>query len=151
MGINDFIKIGSRIKAYRIERGYSQREMANKLNLPYSTYSNYENNHREPTSEIINHICDILEIDFPELMGAGEPNLYADKHHYLEEKLEQIGYSIGGDEGDKWLWINYPDGTIEVNDKDLKELDESMVSYLKFKLDELKIKYRGTFRPNPKE
>ena len=48
MGINELIKIGSRIKAYRKESGMSQREMADKLGLSYSTYSNYENNYRDP-------------------------------------------------------------------------------------------------------
>ena len=48
MGVNEFIKIGDKIKEIRKLRGLTQRDVAKKLNIPYSTYSNYENNNREP-------------------------------------------------------------------------------------------------------
>ena len=69
MGINDFIKIGARIKKTRIEKGLSQREMAKTLGIPYSTYSNYENDNREPSSCIISKISKVLDITPAYLMG----------------------------------------------------------------------------------
>lgn len=51
MGINEFIQIGKQIKKLRIEKGYTQKEMSKITGIPYSTYSNYENNNREPNAE----------------------------------------------------------------------------------------------------
>ncbi|MGN0290923.1 MAG: helix-turn-helix domain-containing protein [Lachnospiraceae bacterium] len=63
MGVNEYVKIGEKIKRARKASGLTQREMAKKLGLAYSTYSNYENNHREPDLDTINKICAILGID----------------------------------------------------------------------------------------
>lgn len=147
MGVNDFIKIGSRIKAYRINSGLTQREMAKKLGLSFSTYSNYENNYREPPSDVIDKICEILEINIPDLFGIGEPIITHTDLSDIEEKLYHLGYSIGGDESEGYLWINYPDGTLSVSQEDLLSLDESANSYLLFKLEELKKKNFKDFSP----
>lgn len=66
MGINEFIKIGNRIKKLRIEKGFSQKEMATITGIPYSTYSNYENNNREPNLEQLKKIATALNIELTE-------------------------------------------------------------------------------------
>lgn len=72
MGINEYIRIGEKIKQTRISAGLSQKEMAQKLGLSISTYSNYENGHREPPLEIIKAICDIVGTDLSVLiLGTG--------------------------------------------------------------------------------
>ena len=43
--------IGDRIKSLRESKGYNMRQMASALNLPYTTYVNYEKGAREPNSE----------------------------------------------------------------------------------------------------
>jgi transcriptional regulator with XRE-family HTH domain len=67
MGINDYIKVGSLIKELRLSRGYSAKEFAKKLQIPYSTYSNYENNNREPSLDTLHKICDNLGVTVEEL------------------------------------------------------------------------------------
>ncbi len=62
MGINEFIKIGLRIKEARISKGISQKDMAAKLGINRSTYSNYENDIREPNLEVIEKIANTLNI-----------------------------------------------------------------------------------------
>ena len=69
MGINQYIKIGSKIKQARISKGIRQKEMAVKLGLSVSTYSNYENNYREPKLDIVEKICCILDMTIDELMS----------------------------------------------------------------------------------
>ena len=49
MGINDFIKIGNSLKEIRKNHSLTQEEMAKALNIPRSTYANYESNKREPS------------------------------------------------------------------------------------------------------
>lgn len=60
--ISNYIKIGERIKNMRIETGMTQKEFANKLDIPVSTYSNYENGNRVPNNETLNKIAEILGI-----------------------------------------------------------------------------------------
>lgn len=67
MGINDYIKVGSLIKELRLSRGYSAKAFAKKLQIPYSTYSNYENNNREPSLDTLHKICDNLGVTVEEL------------------------------------------------------------------------------------
>lgn len=70
MGINDYIQVGKRIKELRKKNtNLSQKEMAAKLEIPVSTYSGYENNHREPNSAMLNKIADILGVSLECLLG----------------------------------------------------------------------------------
>ena len=42
-----------RIKELRERKGYNMRQMAKALNIPYTTYVNYEKEEREPNSEML--------------------------------------------------------------------------------------------------
>lgn len=71
MGINEVVKIGNRIRKFRTEKGLSQKEMATLTGIPYSTYSNYENNNREPNLQQLNKIANILGISLQNLVFQG--------------------------------------------------------------------------------
>ena len=73
MGINQYIKIGTRIKEARLAKKIPQ-EMARRLSLSVSTYSNYENNYREPKLDLIHKICNELDISLDELLGTSTMN-----------------------------------------------------------------------------
>lgn len=102
MGINDYIKIGSKIKEARIEKGIKQNEMANLLNINVSTYSNYENDYREPEISLIYSICDILKISIDELLNLKQKEvkisfsleLSEEKYKEYKEKSESEGKSL---------------------------------------------------------
>ena len=102
MGINDYIKIGSKIKEARIEKGIKQNEMANLLNINVSTYSNYENDYREPEINLIYSICDILKISIDELLNLKQKEvkisflleLSEGKYKEYKEKSESEGKSL---------------------------------------------------------
>lgn len=68
MGINEYIKVGSLIKELRLSKGYTAKEFAKKIHVPYSTYSNYENNNREPSLDVLHKICDNLGVTIDELL-----------------------------------------------------------------------------------
>lgn len=63
MGLNDYIQIGNTIRKEREKHGYTQKQFAELIGIPYSTYSNYENNNREPGREALEKIAAALEID----------------------------------------------------------------------------------------
>ena len=71
MGINEVVQIGNRIRKFRTEKGFSQKEMATLTGIPYSTYSNYENNNREPNLAQLNKIANILGISLQNLVFQG--------------------------------------------------------------------------------
>lgn len=68
MGVNEYIQIGSRIKSLRTQRGYTQADMAKLLNIPRSSYANYENNRREPTLQMIQKIANIFDVPISVLL-----------------------------------------------------------------------------------
>ena len=93
MGINQYIQIGSRIKEARLAKGIKQNKMAELLGISVSTYSNYENNYREPKLDIIHQICEILGLELDELLGLSqfEPEI-VDKisHELLKDDIVEV-------------------------------------------------------------
>ena len=58
-----------RLTKLREEMGLSRKEAATKLNMPYTTYLNYENNEREPNSETLIQIADFFNVSIDYLLG----------------------------------------------------------------------------------
>ncbi|XMB86528.1 helix-turn-helix transcriptional regulator [Mycoplasmatota bacterium WC44] len=56
--------LGMKLKKYRVINGYSQEEIAKKLNIAKATYNRYENDNRTPDSDMLNEIADILNINY---------------------------------------------------------------------------------------
>ena len=63
------MNIGEFLKAYRKKHGYSRKELASKLKIPYSTYSNYENNNRTPNFDVIHNMAHILQVPLNDVLG----------------------------------------------------------------------------------
>lgn len=103
MGVNDFIQIGSRIRTERVKQGYTQKELARLAGIPYSTYSNYENNNREPSAEALCKIASALNVSVDSLwlsLSAAEEVTEGDAYDlitlagYNLERLKSGYYSI---------------------------------------------------------
>lgn len=69
MRIGEYLEIGNKMKTARMNVAINQRSMAKKLQLTYSTYSNYENGYSEPPMEVIIKFCDIIGISIEDLFG----------------------------------------------------------------------------------
>lgn len=72
MGVNEIIELGTRIKKLRIKKGYTAKNFAAELNIPYSIYSNYKNNNREPNLQAISKIASALGVSINELITNDE-------------------------------------------------------------------------------
>lgn len=93
MGINQYIQIGSKIKEARLAKGIKQNKMAERLGVSVSTYSNYENNYREPKLDLIHQICDILDIEIDDLLGISQfDSNIADQiyNHLLSDDIDAV-------------------------------------------------------------
>lgn len=134
------------IKNYRKIAGLTQKELGTLSDTSERTIQSYETGKRQPRIEQLQKIAPILNVSVSDLLGEPQRN-GCFWSSYLEEKLKQIGCKLAYDEEDAAAWIELPEGTLEVTDQDLRELDDSTVSYLHFKLEELKKKNIKDFRP----
>lgn len=78
----------NRIKELRMERHLNMRETAKLLNLPYTTYVNYEKGAREPNSEMLITIANFFEVSIDYLLKRSNersPNLLDTDDKILEE------------------------------------------------------------------
>lgn len=60
--------VGERIKAARKKRGMSQKELADKLGIPYQGISQYERGVRNPKAATLFRIAEILEVPYIDLI-----------------------------------------------------------------------------------
>lgn len=70
--------IGDRIKTLRKSKGYNMRQMATALNMPYTTYVNYEKGAREPDSERLVIIAKFFGVSTDYLIGRTESPYVSD-------------------------------------------------------------------------
>jgi len=64
--------LGSRIKEYRRKRGFTQSQMADKLNMTEANFSSYERDKSIPPSEKLFQIASILNVSTDYLLGRTE-------------------------------------------------------------------------------
>lgn len=62
----------NKLKALREEQGLSMMEMAKRLNIPYTTYVNYEKGAREPNSEMLIKFSKFFDVTIDYLIGNSE-------------------------------------------------------------------------------
>lgn len=141
--------IGEKIKSYRKATGLTQKKLGELSGTSERTIQQYESGKRQPRIEQLQKIAETLNVPVSSLLGTVQHN-DCFWTSYLDDKLKQIGCSIGYYEEDAMLWINFPDGELEVTTQDLEELDNSTISYLQFKLDELRKKHPKDFKPRRK-
>lgn len=147
--------IGEDIKNLRTSKGLTQQELSRMTGISVNSLSRYERGLRQPTVEAVSKIAKALGIDpfslFSFDMASNVLSDSINRNYFwtadLEDKLKQVGCSIGYYEEDAYIWINYPDGTLEVSLAELEELHESSNDFLRFKLEELRKKHAKNFRP----
>lgn len=138
--------VGERIRVYRKIAGLTQKQLGELSETSETTIKQYETGKRQPRIEQLQKIAPVLKMSVSDLLGAAQHNKYF-WSSYLEDKLKQIGCRLSWDEDNAMLWIEMPDGTLEVTETDLKRLEDETVSFLQFKLEELKKKNPKDFRP----
>lgn len=117
MGVNEFIKIGSKIKQLRTEKGYTQTQFAEMLKIPRTTYVNYENGKREPKSEIITKIAEALNINVPDLIPGATP-IFRDEITRYNSETGDILHDMG-----------YQDFVGKVSDEELYKAIKVLIKY----------------------
>lgn len=80
-----------RLKSLRIENGYTQREMAQKLNVVQVSYLRWEQGKTEPNLDNVCALCDIFNISSDYLLGKVD-------EFGKEEKLDTQSQILKADE-----------------------------------------------------
>lgn len=151
---------GNNIQRCRKAKGFTQAELAKRAGISEISIRKYESGDRKPKLETIRMIAKGLGVYMSEIIDDwsqfSQAEIIRDMANennncfwtaYLDDKLKQVGCKIIHDEDNYMTWIEFPDGAQEVTDSQLKELDNSTVEYLNFKLSELRKKYPDDFRP----
>lgn len=68
MRLSEYLEINKKLKKARTSNGYTQGEMAKKLGLSNSAYSNYENGYSEPPVEVLSAFCTETGIELKDLL-----------------------------------------------------------------------------------
>ena len=63
------MSIGERLRCLRSEKGFTQKDVATGMGLTISAYSNYENDLREPSIDIIKKLCAYYQVTADYLLG----------------------------------------------------------------------------------
>lgn len=61
--------IGKQLVYFRKKQGFSQEDIAHRLNVARSTYTNWEKDRSEPDISTMIRICDIYHISLDNLVG----------------------------------------------------------------------------------
>lgn len=89
-------KFNENLKKARIQKGITQKELAEKIGVAKSTYSLYESGNREPNVQNIKKIADILDVSADELLGTSDSvdteilAAHFNGDEYTEEELDEI-------------------------------------------------------------
>ncbi|MGN0591968.1 MAG: helix-turn-helix domain-containing protein [Ruminococcus sp.] len=77
----------NRLQKIREAHGLTVRQTADALQLPYTTYNNYEKNSREPNGQLLCSIADFFGVSIDYLLGRSAEN---PKQHVLPTKEERL-------------------------------------------------------------
>lgn len=164
MGINEIIKVGDNIKKFRKEKNISQKDMAKKLNMPSSTYSNYENNNREPNVLTLKKIADVLSIDVHDLLNVKYSNNITKEYfsddittiNVIENLIKLCEFTINFNKLPIYdaelksslklaienntiplTYISNEYGNLDLTNKEFKEFTDKILRFVKFEVNNL--------------
>lgn len=155
--LTNTINISRNIKHYRKLNGLTQKELGVKIHKSEISIRKYESGKGNiPMSTFFDiarsfdvNIVDLLQDEEGTVSGS-EKEIYEDlkefdisysdnvsESNYLQQYIKTLGYEIDGDESEGYLVINAPDGTYEVTEKKLEELETTAKAFVLFRLQEI--------------
>lgn len=134
------------------QRGVSPSSVAKAIGLTTANPT-YWKRGSIPKGDTLQKLADYFGVSVDYLLGSEkkkEDNPFWAVN--LNDKLKCVGCSLEFAEvHEEYIeWLEFPDGILEVTDAELKELDQSTDSYLRFKLQELRERHPNDFRPKRK-
>ncbi|MCL6592881.1 MAG: helix-turn-helix transcriptional regulator [Alicyclobacillus sp.] len=66
------MSLGSRLRYSRKRKGYTQKQVAQRLGIDFTTVSKYENNRSEPDNDTLMRLADLYGVSVSYLLGTSE-------------------------------------------------------------------------------
>lgn len=74
------------LKDLRLSKGLNKRQISEMLEMPYTTYNNYETGTREPNSDVLRKLSSFFDVSIDYLLGnVSEPFFHLDNKRILSE------------------------------------------------------------------
>ena len=86
--------VGERIKAARINIGMTQKELAEKLGIPYQSIGQWERDQRNPKVDTLQRLADVLGVSVPYLMGWNQVDKYFCGREASDDTVQKIANNI---------------------------------------------------------
>ena len=80
------------IRTVRKNKGFTQEDLANRLNVTRQTISKWEKGLSVPDAEMLSRLADELEVSVSELLGAG--SIPAEQNDAIVEQLSRINEQL---------------------------------------------------------
>ena len=84
--------LSDNIKSLRKNKGYTQEELAARINVVRQTVSKWEKGLPVPDAEALQRLADVLEVDIKELLGS--PMVSEQKNDEVVEQLARINEQL---------------------------------------------------------
>lgn len=153
------------LRKLRKEKGATMKEVAAAIDVSEATVSLYERGLRSPSYEVLLKLGEYFDVSVDYLLSGKTER--AEKAQYIQIEQSDTGFphgfylfdlgflgfklrSIDCFLSDDGTTIEFPDGILTVTKDELQELDQSTDSYIRFKLQELREKNKGNFKPYEK-
>jgi transcriptional regulator with XRE-family HTH domain len=137
--------IQENLKAARKRAGLTQTELAEKSGISFSYLAKLEIGAQlNPSYETLEKIATALNVGADELLkNVGyRPTWFA-----FSEFTRLLGIQICFDEKDCYLWVDYPNGTIEIEGNELELLQQRAERNIKQLFEDYKTDNANRFRP----
>lgn len=82
--------LGERIKQLRKQKGLTQVDLANQLDVTKGTVSTWETNSRKPSFETLEQMCEMFRVSMDYLMGRSDDAI---PHMISDDELEELALS----------------------------------------------------------
>lgn len=139
------LRIGNKLKSYRLNKGITQKEFAEMLEMTQQQLGAYENGVRIPRPDTIKKIADKMNISVEEFettptAPTGSTPEYIDLILDALEKNLPKGYKLCCEEDNGILYLKYPDGAVstELSIEQIQNIIQNVTDYCKFELNKLR-------------
>jgi len=127
------MKVGERIREFRIAKGWTQKELAFNSGLAEITIRQYEKGKRTPKTKQLQEIASVLDVSINELLGINPIQTLSNMTKFLNY-LDSLGYeyiptidAVIGDDYDRGIYIKDESITIPLTKEEFENLENEIM------------------------
>ena len=145
--VDQIKEIGFRLKELRELRGFSAREIAEKIEIPMEEYLSYERGDKDFSFSIMYRLAEILEVDIVNILSGNSPKLKGcsvvrkgkgmrvQKDDAYEYK--HLAYTFANKKAEPFLVTIHPDDVASMHSHKGQEFNYVLEGTLNFRIGEL--------------